>query len=86
MEKNKYKLLLTQKKYIRLLIADLVSRFGDSIDAIAYSWIMYEITASESLMALIIGLNYVPTVLLQPFLGVLAVSYTHLTLPTMAVV
>lgn len=30
---------------------------------------MYEITGSESLMALIIGLNYVPTVLLQPFAG-----------------
>ncbi|MDE5648782.1 MAG: MFS transporter, partial [Oscillospiraceae bacterium] len=72
MEKNKYKLLLTQKNYMRLLIADLISRFGDSLDAIAYSWIMYEITASESLMALIIGLNYVPTVLFQPFLGVLA--------------
>ena len=71
MNNNKYKVLLGQKKYIRLLLADLVSRFGDSIDAIAYSWIMYEITKSESLMALIIGLNYVPTVVFQPFLGVL---------------
>lgn len=71
MNNNKYKVLLSQKKYIRLLLADLVSRFGDSIDAIAYSWIMYEITKSESLMALIIGLNYVPTVIFQPFLGVL---------------
>lgn len=71
MNNNKYKVLLGQKKYIRLLLADLVSRFGDSIDAIAYSWIMYEITKSESLMALIIGLNYVPTVIFQPFLGVL---------------
>lgn len=71
MNNNKYKVLLGQKKYIRLLLADLVSRFGDSIDAIAYSWIMYEITQSESLMALIIGLNYVPTVIFQPFLGVL---------------
>jgi len=72
MKPNKYKVLLTQKSYLRLLSANLVSRFGDSIDAIAYSWIMYETTESESLMALIIGLNYVPTVLFQPFLGVLA--------------
>lgn len=49
----------------------MISRFGDSLDAIAYSWIMYEITGSESLMALIIGLNYIPTVLLQPFTGAL---------------
>lgn len=53
------------------MFADLVSRFGDSLDAIAYSWIMYEITGSESLMAFILGLNYIPTVLLQPFLGAL---------------
>ena len=38
---------------------------------IAYTWIMYEVTGSESLMALIMGLNYVPTVLLQPFAGAL---------------
>lgn len=69
MEKHNYRSLLSQKQYLKLLVADLISRFGDSLDAIAYSWIMYEITGSESLMALIIGLNYVPTVLLQPFAG-----------------
>ncbi len=69
MEKHNYRELLSQKQYLKLLAADLISRFGDSLDAIAYSWIMYEITGSESLMALIIGLNYVPTVLLQPFAG-----------------
>lgn len=71
MEQKNYRVLLTQKQYVKLLLADLVSRFGDSLDAIAYSWIMYEITGSESLMAFILGLNYVPTVLLQPFAGAL---------------
>lgn len=71
MEKHKYRELLSQKQYLKLLVADLISRFGDSLDAIAYSWIMYEVTGSESLMALIIGLNYIPTVILQPFSGAL---------------
>lgn len=66
-----YRVLLSQKQFLMLLLANLVSRFGDSLDVIAYSWIMYEVTGSESLMALIIGLNYIPTVLLQPFAGAL---------------
>lgn len=71
MEQKKYRVLLSQPQFLKLLCANLVSRFGDSLDVIAYSWIMYEVTGSESLMALIIGLNYVPTVLLQPFAGAL---------------
>lgn len=71
MEQKKYRALLSQKQYLKLLFADLTSRFGDSLDAVAYSWIMYEVTGSESLMALILGLNYIPTVLLQPFSGAL---------------
>lgn len=69
MEKKEYRLLLSEKQYLKLLAADMVSRFGDSIDAIAYSWIMYEVTGSESLMALVIGLNYLPTVFLTPITG-----------------
>lgn len=71
MEKRNYRALLSQKQYLKMLAADLISRFGDSLDAIAYSWIMYEITGSESLMAFIIGLNYIPTILLQPITGAL---------------
>lgn len=69
MEKRKYSELKTQKQFMKLLMANLVSRFGDSLDVIAYSWIMYEVTGSESLMAFIMGLNYLPTVLLMPFIG-----------------
>ncbi len=71
MEKRNYRALLSQKQYLKMLSADVISRFGDSLDAIVYSWIMYEITASESLMAFIIGLNYIPTIFLQPITGVL---------------
>lgn len=69
MEKKKYRQLLSQRQYIRLLLADTINRFGDSIDVIAYSWIMYEITGSTSLMALVVGLNFVPTVFVTPFAG-----------------
>lgn len=70
-EKREYRLLLPQRQFMKLLTADLISRFGDAVDTIAYSWIMYEITGSESLMALVIGLNFLPTVLLTPFAGAL---------------
>ena len=72
MEQKNYRVLLSEKQFLKLILANVVSRFGDSLDVIAYTWIMYEVTGSESLMALIMGLNYVPTVLLQPFAGALS--------------
>lgn len=69
MGKSKYRDLKSQPQFLKMLIANIVSRFGDSLDTIAYSWIMYEVTGSEVLMALIVGLNYLPTVLLMPFIG-----------------
>lgn len=71
-QKVRYSVLKTQKQFLKLIAANVINRFGDSIDAIAYSWMMYEITGSASLMALILGLNYLPTILLQPIAGVLA--------------
>jgi len=70
-ETTSYRPLLTQREYLKLIAANVVNRFGDSIDAIAFSWLMYEITQSAALMALILGLNYLPTILLQPFTGAL---------------
>lgn len=69
MEHQKYRQLLSQRQYLKLLLADCINRFGDGIDTIAYSWIMYEITGSESLMALVVGMNFVPTIFLTPFAG-----------------
>lgn len=68
-EKRNYSELLSQKQFLKMLTADCINRFGDSIDQIAYGWIMYEITGSEALMALIIGLNFLPSVLITPFAG-----------------
>ena len=57
MEQKNYRVLLSEKQFLKLILANVVSRFGDSLDVIAYTWIMYEVTGSESLMALIMGLN-----------------------------
>ena len=70
-EVTSYRPLKTQKEYLKLIAANVINRFGDSIDGIAIAWLMYEITHSAALMALILGLNYLPTILLQPFTGAL---------------
>ena len=68
-EITSYRPLKAEKEYLKLIAANIINRFGDSIDGIAISWLMYQITHSAALMALILGLNYVPTILLQPFTG-----------------
>lgn len=67
-----YRPLFKQHDFLFTLFGNTISRFGDSIDAIAFSWMMYEVTGSASLMALIMAVNYLPTILLQPLSGVLS--------------
>jgi hypothetical protein len=52
-EITSYRPLFQQREYIKLVAANVINRFGDSIDAIAFAWLMYEITQSAALMALI---------------------------------
>jgi len=54
-EVTSYRPLGTQKEYLKLIAANVINRFGDSVDAIAIAWLMYEITNSAALMALILG-------------------------------
>ena len=69
--KNKinFKIILKQKEYRKLLCANIINRFGDSIDAIALTWLIYQISSSASLSALNFGLNFVPSALFTPFAG-----------------
>ncbi len=39
-----YRDIFRQTEYMKIMIAALINRFGDSIDAIASTWIVYEIT------------------------------------------
>ncbi|MEO3946818.1 MFS transporter [Gorillibacterium sp. CAU 1737] len=63
--------LLRNRSYLTLLMASVISRFGDSLDSIAYSWMVYELTGSKALMGLLFGVNALPNLLVGPFAGVL---------------
>lgn len=68
-EKIGYKDILRQKEYSKMIAAALINRFGDSIDAIASTWIVYEITGNAAWSAIIFSLNKIPTILVTPFAG-----------------
>lgn len=68
-EKIGYKDIFRQKEYIKMILAALINRFGDSIDAIASAWIVYEITNSVAWSAIIYGINRIPSILVTPFAG-----------------
>lgn len=68
-ERIGYRQIIKQKEFCKLILAGLINRFGDSVDAIAFTWLVYEVTGSASWSAIIFALNKVPTILLQPFAG-----------------
>lgn len=66
-----YRDLFSERNYMRHFCANVINRFGDSIDALAFAWIVYEITGDASWSALMMMFNVLPTVLLMPLCGVL---------------
>lgn len=70
-KKPNYLELLPEREYLKNLFATLISRFGDSIDSIAFTWLVYELTGSAALTATTMGVNMLVTVLLQPFTAAL---------------
>ena len=68
-EKIGYRQILKQKEYMKTVIAAVINRFGDSIDSIAMTWLVYQLTQSASWSAIIFGVNRIPTIFLQPFAG-----------------
>jgi MFS family permease len=67
--KTGYLQIIHQKEYMKLICANVINRFGDSIDAIAFTWLVYGLTNSAAWSAVIFGVNKVPTIFLQPFAG-----------------
>ena len=65
-----YREILKEREYRKLLAADAIGRFGDSVDAIAFTWLTYALTGSAAWASVIFGLNQIPNVFLQPFAGV----------------
>ena len=66
---DKYKTLSDQRQYHKIIAANIVNRFGDAIDQIAFTWLVYELTHSALWSTLVFGVNMLPTVLIQPFAG-----------------
>ena len=55
--------------YRKLLISNCINRFGDSIDTIALTWLVYTVTGSAFWSAVYYACNQLPTVIIQPFAG-----------------
>lgn len=71
MEKVGYRDILKQREFLKIILAGLVNRFGDSIDAVAFTWLVYAITGNAAWSALVFAANQLPSVLVQPFAGAL---------------
>lgn len=70
-EKTGYKDIFHQREYMKIICSNVISRFGDSIDSIAFTWLVYAVTGSAAWTAIIFALNQLPSVILQPFAGAL---------------
>ena len=71
MEQNKkmYGEIFKEREYRKLIFATVINRFGDSVDAIAFTWLVYQITHSAAWSAIVFALNTLPNVVVQPFAG-----------------
>lgn len=70
LKKKGFKSLLQYPEFIKVWMGRLVSRLGDSIDSIAFMWMIYELTGSPLLMGTIMAVNFLPNVLFGLFSGV----------------
>lgn len=62
--------LISYKSYLLVLVANTISRFGDSVDTIAYGWMVYKLTGSKALMGTLYAVNFIPNLLFSAFSGV----------------
>lgn len=65
-----FKVILKYPDFIKIWLGRLISRLGDSIDTIAFMWMIYELTDSSILMGTIMTVNFLPNVVFGLFSGV----------------
>ena len=85
---------LSHRNYRLFLLGQSISLIGTWMQQVATAWLLYRLTASPFLLGLIGFSSQIPSLFLSPLGGVIAdrsnlhralpVSYTHLTLPTIA--
>ncbi|WP_145408772.1 MFS transporter [Paenibacillus xylanexedens] len=63
--------LLRIRPYVQFMLGKVIARFGDSIDSIAYSWMVYMLTGSKLLMGTLLAVNFLPNIVLGLFAGAL---------------
>ena len=64
-----YRKVIKEKEFMKMLLANVINRFGDGVDSITIIWITYSVTKSASWSAIIYALNQLPTIFLQPIAG-----------------
>lgn len=65
----KYTILKEEKNFLKLAFASGINRFGDSIDALALTWLVYSISGNAMYSAFNFGINFLPTIIFTPFVG-----------------
>lgn len=85
-KKGPIRQLMSYKDYRLLLIANFISRFGDSIDSIAYTMMVYYLTGSKLLMGTLFAVNAIPNIIFSPFAGVIADRFNKKKLITIGYV
>jgi DHA3 family macrolide efflux protein-like MFS transporter len=65
-------ILKNNPKYSLFQLANLISRFGDSLDSIAFGWMVYDITKSALSMSLFFLINVLPNLIFSLPAGVIA--------------
>lgn len=64
--------LIRNKNICYLIFSGSISRFGDSVETISFSWVVYQLTGSLSIMGFVFAINFIPNILFVPFAGVYA--------------
>lgn len=59
--------LFRKKDFMKMFIASIISRFGDAVDAIAFGYLVYELTGSKLLLASIFVVNVIPNIIFSTF-------------------
>lgn len=66
-----YSNLWKEKNYVKVMLANVITRLGDGIDTIAFSWLVYVVTGSTVLTASIYGVNMIPNLTIGLVSGVI---------------
>lgn len=64
--------LIKNRNYLKFLSASSISKFGDAIDSIALSWMIYVMTGSKMLMGTIFAVSFIPNLIFTPLGGIRA--------------